>query len=787
MTAPVLGVGVQRLEDERLLSGGGRYVGDMSVPGMLSAVVVRSIQPHATITGIDVEAAKAVPGVVAVLTPADLGAAQRPVFTDVGEFVRPLLDAWHPVVRETPMYPLANGKVRYVGEPVALVIAENAYIAEDAAAMVAIDYEPLTAVTNTTEGLSPDAPRIFDGWEDNVGVRVAASLGDVEGAFAKAPHKLRETFASHRYAGVPLEGRGMLAVPDPGGRGLTVWSNHQLPHSEKDTICAGTGLSPGSVRVVQADVGGGFGPKAVIYPEDVLIPLAALRLGRPVRWLEDQREQFLSSSHSREQSFDVEVAFDAEGMILGLRYQAVIDAGAYLVYPAVLPVIGMGHMLGPYRIPAFAADCRTVITNKAMSAPYRGAGRPEAVFVLNRVVDRIAQQLGQDPVEIRRRNMIEASAMPYSPGLLFRDGNPIMLDSGDYPGLLDKCVEAVGYEAFRKQQAEARTKGRYIGIGISCNVESTGIGPFEGGRVEIDTDGKVWVYTGTADTGQGQRTTLAQVCAQALGVPLSLVNVVTGDTAGIPFGLGTYHSRAGVTAGSAVHIAAVAVRKKTLELAARALEIAPDDLDIVDGQIQVKGVPTARLTLASVARLCTPFSDLPEGMKPGLEETAYFKVPGPTWSSAAHAAVVEVEPATGKVNILRYVVAHDCGRMLNPMIVEGQLRGGVVAGIGGALLEEIIYSGEGQLLTTTLMDYMLPRIGDAPLIELISQESPSPLNPLGVKGVGEGGTIGPPAVLAAAVEDALSGFGVRVNRTPLDPHYILELLRGAAAAARPDA
>jgi carbon-monoxide dehydrogenase large subunit len=785
VTAPVLGVGVQRLEDERLLSGGAHYLGDMSVPGMLTAVVVRSIHAHATITNIDVEAAKAVPGVVAVITPADLGEAQKPVFTDIGEFAQALLDAWKPTVRKTPMYPLANGKVRFVGEAIALVIAVNAYVAEDAASLVAVDYEPLPVVTDTTQSLGADAPRLFEDWEDNVAVHVRAGIGNIELAFAEAQHKHREIFSSHRYAGVPLEGRAMLAVPDPGNLGLTIWSNHQLPHSQKETICVGTGLPPGAVRVVQGDSGGGFGPKAVIYPEDVLIAWAALHLGRPVRWMEDQREQFLASTHSREQRFDVEVAFDSDGMIRGLRYSALIDAGAYIVYPVVLPVIGMGHMLGPYRIPAFAADVRTVLTNKASSAPYRGAGRPEAVFVLNRVIDRIAQTVGMDPIDVRRRNMIEASALPYSPGILFRDGNPLVLDSGDYPALLEKCVTAIGYDEFRKEQAAARSGGRFLGIGFSCNVESTGIGPFEGARVEIDLDGRVWVHTGVADSGQGQRTTLAQVCADALGVPLSLVTVLTGDTAGIAYGMGTYHSRAAVTAGSSVHLASVALRKKTFEIAAAKLEVSPADLEIVDGEIRVKGVPGASLTLASCARLSSPFGDLPEGMTPGLEETCYFKIHAPTWSSAAHAAIVQVDPSTGRVEILRYVVAHDCGRQLNPLIVAGQLRGGVVAGIGGTMLEEIIYSAEGQLLTTTLMDYMLPRIGDVPNIELIAQETPSPLNPLGVKGVGEGGTIGPPATLTAAVEDALSPFGVRFNRTPLDPHLILEMLREATRGERP--
>lgn len=778
MTRLFVGEPLRRHEDPGLLRGEGRYISDVSAEGMLFAVVVRSPHAHARIRAIDTSAAFGLPGVAGVYTACDLGAAQRPL-PSFGQFPKPLIDAWQPVIRSAPVTTLAQDKVRYVGEPVALVVATDRYVAQDAAELVDVDYQPLDAVADVESALAPQAPRLYDDWDTNVALEMTVRVGDIENAFRNAPHVFRERLRSQRYTGVPLEGRGMVAVPEVSGEGLTVWSSHQLPHFHRALICEALEIPEFQVRVRQPLLGGGFGQKAGLYPEDVLIPFAAQRLGRPVKWLEDKHEHFMASSHSREQLYDAEIAADAEGHILGIRYQVLIDAGAYLTFPVVLPYLGLCHFLGPYRVPALEADIRSVLTNKVTSAPYRGAGRPEAVFVLNRLVDTVARELGLDPLDVRGRNLIGPDEMPYEPGILYRDGAPMALDSGDYPQTLDKAAAAIGYADFRTAQVKARAEGRYLGIGIACNVESGGIGPVESARVRVDPSGRVVVYLGVTDSGQGQRTAFSQVCADALGIPPERISVVTGDTAGVPYSRGTYHSRAAVMAGNAVHLAATKVRDKVLEIASQQLEAAVADLEIVDGAVQVRGVPGLSVPLGECARLAAPESARALGIEPGLDETSYFEAARVVWGNAAHAAVVEVDPEIGSVGILRYVVVHDCGRILNPLILQGQIHGGVAAGIGGAMLEDIVYDATGQILTATLADYLLPRAGDVPAIELIHMETPSPLNALGAKGAGEGGTISPPAALAAAVEDALAPFGARITETPLSPRVILHALRAA--------
>ena len=777
----LIGAPIRRNEDPRLLRGEGRYISDLAIPGMLTAAVVRSVHAHARIAGVDASRALALPGVEAVFTWRDLGAAQRPIPT-FGQIPEALHKAWRPELRSAPVYPLAQDRARYMGEPIALVVASDRYVAADAAELVEVAYEPLPPVVDVERAVSPDSPRLFEDWPDNTALRLQVGYGDIDDAFRRAAHTFADRYASHRYTGVPLEGRGMLAVPELAGGGLTVWTSQQLPHFHRSTICEALGLPEHAVRAVQPDIGGGFGQKAGLYPEDVLIPFAAWRLGRPVKWVEGRSEHFMASSHSREQLHDVEVAVDADGVLLGLRDRVLIDAGAYLTFPVVLPYLGLCHMLGPYRVPALRTDIRSVLTNKVTSAPYRGAGRPEGVFVINRVMDRIAADLGLDPAEVRRRNLIPAEAMPYPAGIPYRDGTPMVLDSGDYPAMLERCLAAVGYEAFRAEQAEARRRGAWLGIGIACNVEATGIGPFEAARVRVDPSGAVAVYAGVTNQGQGHQTVFAQICASRLGLDPADVAVSTGDTANLRFGRGTYHSRGAVTAGSAVYLAAEKVRSKLTRLAANVLEAAPEDLELVGGRVRVKGAPDRGLTLARCAQLSIPGGALPPDLEPGLDETAYFTVPAATWGSAAHAAIVEVDPETGHVAIRRYVVVHDCGRILNPLILDGQIHGGVAAGIGGALLEHLVYDDAGQLLTTTFMDYLLPSVAEIPELEVIHQETPSPLNPLGVKGAGEGGTLAPPAVLAAAVEDALRPLGVRITRTPLSPAAILAAVRAAAPA-----
>lgn len=775
MAETFVGQGIPRKEDPRLLKGEGRYVSDLRAPDMLTAMVVRSPHAHARLGRIDVRRAAALPGVAAVFTHRDLGHAQLPL-PSFGQFPPSLLEAWKPEIRPAPAYPFAEEKVRYVGEPIALVVASDRYVAEDAADLVEVEYDPLPAVVDVERAIQPGTTTVHDGWPDNTALRMRVAFGDVDASFDEAAHVFEERFYSHRHTGVPMEGRGMLAIPDGAG-GLTIWTSHQLPHFQRALICDALELPEFSVRAAQGDIGGGFGPKAGLYPEDILIPFAAHSLRRPVKWVEDRREHFMASSHSREQLFDAAIAVDEDGRITALRYRLLLDAGAYLTFPVVLPYLGLCHLLGPYKIPSLDAELRSVLTNKVTSAPYRGAGRPETVFVINRLVDRIARELGVDRAEIRRRNLIAAEEMPYSPGILYRDGKPAVFDSGDYPAALERCLDAIGYARFEQVQEEARARGEFLGVGIACNVEATGIGPFEGARALIDPTGKIAVYTGVVSTGQGHETVFAQVCADVMGVTPDEVIVRTGDTATIGFSRGTYHSRAAVAAGNAVHSAALKLRDKVMEFAAHHLEASPADLEVADGAVRVKGSPSAQVSLARCAQLCIPGGDLPPGMTPGLDETDYVEFPAVTWAYAAHAAIVSVDPGTGAVEIKKYVIVHDCGRVLNEKLVDGQIHGGIAAGIGGAMLEHLVYDEDGQLVTTTFMDYLLPVLDDIPLLEVVHMETPSPLNSLGVKGAGEGGAVAPPATLASAVENALEPFGVSLTRTPLSPSAILAAIR----------
>ncbi len=767
------GTARKRAEDPRLLTGRGYYAADLRAPGMLVAAVLRSPMPHARIVAINVGAAAQLPGVAAVFTADDIGLSQIPL-PSFGQFSRNLLDRWQPTIRVCPHPTLAKDKVRYVGQPVAFVVAESREIAEDALELIEVDYDPLPVTMTVDDAMADGAPLIFEEHPDNVALDFRTSIGNADEAFARAAHVVRDQFRIQRYSGMPLEGRGILAVPDRDG--LTVWAGHQLPHFLRNLIAEAVQLPHHAVRVIQPDIGGGFGQKAGMYSEDVLVPFAARHLNRPVKWLEDKSEQLVASSHSRQQQFDMELALDSDGKILALRYAAKIDAGAYLTFPVVLSYLGMCHLLGPYRIPNFAAHVQSILTNKTHSAPSRGAGRPENVFALNRIMDRAAQQLGMDPMEIRRRNFIPSSEMPFEPGILYRDGNTMVFDSGNYPEALELALKAIDREGFRREQEAARAEGRYLGLGIECNVEAGGLGPYEYARVRLEPSGKIAVYTGIVDSGQGHKTSLAQVCADQLGVDPDEVMVLPTDTQSLPYGRGTYHSRGAVAAGSAVHKAASALRGKILALAASHFQLQSERFVLAGGKVLEPGTERA-LSLAECAKLATPEFALPVGREPGLDETAYFDMPTTSWGNAVHAAFVEVDVQTGRVEILRYVVLHDCGRMLNPLIVRGQVIGALVQGIGGSLLEDLVYDADGNPLVTTMQDYILPRMNDVPPIDILHMETPSPLNPLGVKGAGEAGTLGPPAALAAAVEDALSSFGIRINATPLSPNNILAALR----------
>jgi carbon-monoxide dehydrogenase large subunit len=597
---------------------------------------------------------------------------------------------------------------------------------------------------------------------------------------ARAPHKLQRRFYHHRYAAMPIECRGVVAVYDPRTDSITIWSATQVVHWVRREVAAILGMPEARVRCLALDVGGGFGVKGHVYPEDLVIPFLARRLGRPVRWIEDRHEHLLCSAHSRDQLHEVEVGFDDDGRILALRDNFIVDCGAWNPIGGGVPYNTAAHLTGPYKIDHLAVSARTAATNKVPNTAYRGAGRPEAVFAMERSIDLVAGSLGLEPAEVRRRNMIRADDMPYRTGIPYRDGEPIVYDSGDYPGGLQQALDAIGgVAAFRERQHEARRQGRYLGLGIGCYVEGTGVGPFEGATVRIDPSGKVYVSSGACSQGQGMETIFAQVVADAWRVAPDDVVISLADTAGIPIGSGTFASRSTVTLSAAIHYASDRLRQKAFAIAANLLECAPADLELRDAGVGIVGVPGTTVSLARLAQAARPGWDhgRPQGVDAGLEETYYWEPSTVTWSSAAHAAIVEVDSETGRVTIDKYVIAHDCGVVVNPLLVEGQIAGGTAQGIGGILLEELAYDADGQLLSGSLMDYLVPTANDIPDMQMIHQHSPSPLNPLGVKGVGEGGAVAPPAAIANAICDALAPFGAEFNATPIKPERIVQAVR----------
>ena len=777
MSGKYVGAVVRRREDPRLLTGRGVYVDDLRAAGCLHAAILRSPHAHARIVAIRTDRARAHPAVVACFTHADLAGVLRPL---------PIAGVPPPALQErvgfrlksAAQHALAAGKVRHVGEPVAIVVAADRYAAEDALELVEVDYESLPAVVDVDQGLAPGAPLIHEAWGDNVSVAFETRVGDPDRALAGAAARVRGRIKVPRYAGIPMEPRGLLAEPAVRGDGLTVWGSTQVPHWLQRTLGETLGLPAHRLRVVAPEVGGGFGTKCSIYPEDVLIPVVAAQLGRAVKWVETRREHLQGAAHSREQVHDAELAAAADGTLLGFRDRILLDQGAYNPWGIVQPYNTVGHLLGPYRIPHAAFEVRSVVTNKTPHAPYRGAGRPEAVFVMDRMLDLLARELQLDPAELRRRNLVPPEAMPYDVGLLYRDGNRLVYDGGDFPGALERALEAAGYETARAEQAALRERRVYQGVGISAYVEGTGIGPYEGATVRLDASGKVVVATGACSQGQGHETVYAQIAADALGADLEDITVVGGDTDAIPFGVGTFASRSMVLAGNAVHASAGEVRRRLVRAAARLLEAAEPDLAVEGSKVFVRGSPDRAVPFASIVQACLPTFQGSARIDADLEVTTYQGVPTVTYASAVHVARVEVDPETGRVRLLRYVVAHDCGRVVNPMLVDGQIHGGVAQGVGGGLGEEIVYDAAGQLLTGSLMDYALPRADELPFIETVHLEHPSPRNALEVKGVGEGGAISPPAALANAIEDALAPFGVRITEGPVTPARIVALLRG---------
>jgi aerobic carbon-monoxide dehydrogenase large subunit len=787
----------RRNEDPRLLRGRGCYVDDIDPPGVLHAAILRSPFGHARIRAIDTEAAKAYAGVRAVYTAADLGDFNQPA---------PLVVPHPNLTHGRTQRPLAVDKVCYIGEAVAMAVAEDRYIAEDAAGLIEVDWEPLPAVVDFRRANQPGQPQVHEDVPNNVAAHLVQTVGDPVSAFHSAAHVFEERLFIERSCGSPIEARGVVAVWDPLHESLTVWDATQAPLTIKNGLANMLGLPEFNVDVIAPDVGGGFGTKIMLfYPEEILVPVVAVRLGRPVKWTEDRREHLIAATQERGQRHDVEVAVDEDGRILAIRDRFVHDAGAYTPYGIVVPIITSTQLPGPYRLRNYAVEFDVVYTNTAMVTPYRGAGRPHGAFVMERVIGLIARELSLEPAEVRRRNFIQPHEFPWDVGLTFQDGGPTRYDSGNYPLGLELALERIAAGDFRRRQAEARRERRYLGLGIGCYVEGTGIGPYEGAHVRVEPSGKVYVATGLTTQGQGHQTTFAQIAADALGCDPADVTVLTGDTRRFNWGAGTFASRGLVTSGNAIGIAARKVREKALRIAAGLLEVSPDDLELAGGAVRVRGVPDTALALGALATVANPIryaygkeaseaalrlvkpregAVLGPGEEPGLEAYAYYAPPQATFASGCHAAIVEVDVATGDVKILRYVVQHDCGTVVNPTVVEGQIHGGVAQGIGGALYERIVYDDQGQPLTATFMDFLLPTAMEIPEIEIIHTETPSPLNPLGIKGVGEAGAIPVPALIAEAVDDALAPFGVRVREMPLNPSRLLELVAEARERGR---
>lgn len=776
MGAQHFGAKIARFEDPALLSGKGRFIDDIRVPDVLHACFLRSSHGHARILGIDVGRALALPGVHAVLTAKDMTERMRAVRM-------PLLLPNATMSTLRTQHCLAVDEVCYVGEALAVVLADSRYVAEDALAYIDVDYEVLPAISEVRDAVAKDAPSVHLDLKSNVVSEFAMAYGDVDAAFASAPHVFKESLWQHRGGGMAMEPRGVLAQYDDANGQLTVWSTTQTPHIARRMMAEILETSLEEIRVVTPDVGGGFGPKAIFYPEDSVVAYAARKIGRPVKFIEDRREHFMCATQERDQYWDVEIAVDDEGQILGVRGSMLHDTGAFVPWGIIMPYIAGATMPGPYVVPAYRLDCVVAFTNKVATTPVRGAGRPQAVFAMERLLDRVSRELSIDPADLRRLNYIRPEQMPYSVGLTFRDGKPLIYDSGDYPAGHDAALRLSDYAGFAERQREALRQGRYIGIGLASYVEGTGLGPFEGVTVRVLPNGKVKVISGATSQGQGTRTTLAQIVADRVGCRLEDVVVTIGDTATIANGVGAFASRLAVNAGSSAAIAGDSVRGQIVKLAARALNVDAEEIDLDEGFAVGRKGNRPRIGFGDLARLAQgmPGFSLEPGDSVGLEHTAHFTPAQAAYCSGTHVVEVEVDIGTGAVSIVNYSVAHDCGNVINPLVVDGQVQGGVAHGIGNALLEWMRYDENAQPLTTSFADYLLPMATDVPECRIAHIETPSPLNPIGVKGAGEGGTIPAAAAIVAAIENALKPFDVRFAETPIVPDRIVEALSKAGA------
>ncbi len=759
-----IGARVKRIEDPKLIRGEGVYLDDLVLPGMLHAVFVRSPHGHARIRRVDLTRARAAPGVAAAFSAADLREIAHPLP------VMPVDD-----IRAGHHLPLASGTVRYAGEPVAVVAADNAYAAADAADLVEVDYDPLPAVVDLDRAAA-GAPFVHEDLGTNVAYTNTVEQGDVEEAFRRAPIRLAQRMVNHRVAPVSLETRGTAAMYDGSmGQGiLTVWTSTQEAHAIRDGLSQVLGVEAQRIRVITPDVGGGFGAKLNTYPEDAVVARLAGRLRRPVKWVETRRENLLTTTHGRSQVIDLEVAADREGRVLGLRCRVLADLGASLLYTtAIVPTLTPLMIQGPYDIPALRCELLAVYTNTCPTGAYRGAGRPEATYYLERAMDLVAGATGVDPADVRRRNFIAPDRFP------FTAASGATYDSGEYVKPLDEVLRLADYPRLRREQAEARRSGRLVGIGISSYVEICGFGPWELGTVRVNKDASATVVTGTSAHGQGDDTGFAQIVAEILTIPPERVTVVHGDTLLVQYGGGTSGSRSMALGGSAIYLAAQEVRGQILGIAADMLEAASADLTLEAGRVTVKGAPSRARSLAEIAVAAYDGDHVPEGQAPGLEATTRFKSQGTTFPFGSHLCLVEIDPETGEVRLLRYVAVDDCGRVINPLLVDGQVHGGIVQGVSQALLEAVVYDDGGQLLTSTLAEYGIPQASLVPRIERGTSVTPTPRNPLGAKGIGEAATIGSTPAVANAVVDALSHLGVRHLDMPFTPSRVAAVLLSA--------
>jgi carbon-monoxide dehydrogenase large subunit len=775
MTKKFIGKRILRNEDPRLLTGQALFVDDVDIHGMLHAAFLRSDYAHARLKSIDVSAARRLSGVVAVYTAEDMGIDWQPG----PPLVSPPPTLEGVTFNSRTLVPLVKDKVRHVGEPLAVVVAESRYIAEDATEAIVVDLEPLDVVVDLVKALEPGSTLVHDDLESNLAAHITQVKGDYNKAREQADLVIKRRIVIDRGAAAAMENRGIVAHWDAKSQFLTIWDTTQAPIAIRNGTAARLGLSEHQVRVIAPFVGGGFGPKMMMfYPEEILIPWISVKLGRPIKWIEDRRENFFATTQEREQIHEAEMALTQEGRILGISDNFLHDSGAYDPYGLTIPLNTQCHAMGPYDIANFYSDLKVVFTNKIITTPIRGAGRPQGIYVVERLLDQAAKALGINPIEIRKRNFIPPDAYPYDHKIIDQAFSPLILDSGNHQPTLEKAAAMIGYDEFvREEQPRLRAEGRHVGIGIVSFIETTGVGPYEGARVTIEANGKVSVATGVGTQGQGHFTSFAQVVAEQLGVDVKDVHLVTGDTAEFHWGTGTFASRGAVVAGNAINAAALAVRKKILKLASEVLGAPEEELELEDGMVRVVDIPSLSISLAELAAKANPLRGAVEpGTEPGLEATAYF---GPKYGATAfgsHAMILEVDSETMMVEIKRYVVVEDCGTVLNPMILEGQIHGGVAMGIGNAFYEKLAYDKNGQLLNASFADYLIPTASEVPRIEVGHEETRSPLNPLGTKGVGEAGTIPVPALFAQALENAFPEYDLEILETPLSPNRLFELL-----------